>query len=164
MKVLFLFPFLFSPLALAEHSAKVNLQPLQQSSATGTVTFLETKAGVKVQYNIRGLGKNARHGFHIHEKGDCSSPDGKSAGPHYHKIAETGGTSSDNPQKFAGDMPELKADKNGEASGSFFMRHISLSEQNPIIGRAVIVHGGKDDITKPSAPRIACGKIEAQSH
>ncbi|MCY1531208.1 Copper/zinc superoxide dismutase (SODC) [compost metagenome] len=41
----------------------------------------------------------------------------------------------------------------------------ALSDENNIIGRGIIVHGGKDDYnTQPSGnsgPRIGCGVIEA---
>src|SRR5260221_14792242 len=40
----------------------------------GTVEFKEVEGGVEVTANLEGL-KKGDHGFHIHEKGDCSAPD-----------------------------------------------------------------------------------------
>src|SRR5437660_11846197 len=62
--------------------ATAKLEPKSGSKATGTVTF--TKAGDEVQVvaDVENL-KPGKHGFHIHEKGDCSAPDAASAGPHF---------------------------------------------------------------------------------
>jgi len=43
------------------------------------VTLTELEDGVKVEVHVAGL-EPGKHGCHIHEKGDCSSDDGKSAG------------------------------------------------------------------------------------
>src|SRR5689334_21079773 len=48
----------------------------------GTVEFTQVDDGVEVTANIEGL-KKGDHGFHIHEKGDCSAPDASSAGGHF---------------------------------------------------------------------------------
>lgn len=151
----------YSTAALAA-TAKAELQSRNDSSVKGTIEFTDTADGLQVKYKISGLGKDQNHGFHIHEKGDCSSKDAKSAGPHYLKVAETGGTSMDFPQKFAGDMPQIKSDSKGNAEGSFVVKDISVNQKNPIDGRAVIVHGGPDDISKKSAPRVACGQIQSK--
>src|SRR4051812_24774535 len=50
--------------------------------ASGTVTFTQTTGGVRVEAEVRGLTPGL-HGFHIHEFGDCSSPDAMSAGGHF---------------------------------------------------------------------------------
>jgi Cu-Zn family superoxide dismutase len=39
---------------------------------------VQSGAKVMVSGEVRGLKPNAEHGFHVHEKGDCSSPDGMS--------------------------------------------------------------------------------------
>ena len=41
---------------------------------TGTVTFTKVGDEVQVVADIQNL-KPGKHGFHIHEKGDCSAPD-----------------------------------------------------------------------------------------
>src|SRR5437868_11912085 len=58
------------------------LSPTQGNDARGTVYFTRLKDGVRVDGEISGL-KPGSHGFHIHDKGDCSSPDANSAGGHY---------------------------------------------------------------------------------
>ena len=42
-----------------------------------------TAPDVQVRGRVSGLKPNQEHGFHVHEKGDCSSGDGMSAGGHF---------------------------------------------------------------------------------
>ena len=63
------------------------VQPTQGSSVEGQVTFTQVEGGVKVSVRLRGL-TPGRHGFHIHEYGDCSAPDGTSAGGHFNPTGE----------------------------------------------------------------------------
>ena len=54
------------------------LHPTAGNKVTGTVTFTEEADGVRVKANITGL-TAGKHGFHVHEFGDCSAADGSSA-------------------------------------------------------------------------------------
>lgn len=139
--------------------ASAHMESKSKSKAQGHVNFTQSEEGVLVEYNFEGLAKNKKFGFHIHEKGDCSSDDAKSAGPHYMMLAETGGTSVDNPHQYAGDLPMVKSDNKGKAEGRFVVTSISLDGANPVRGRAIILHGGPDNLKKKSPPRIACGVI-----
>src|SRR6476619_5701398 len=58
------------------------VSPTANSKVTGTVTFTKSGDDVKVVADISGL-TPGKHGFHIHEFGDCSAPDGKAAGGHF---------------------------------------------------------------------------------
>lgn len=148
-------------------SVRAELQPKNGSQVSGQIDFFQTADGVKVKYKIKNLDNNKKFGFHIHEKPDCSSVDGKSAGPHYGKMAghEGHGTSLDFPDMYAGDLPMISSNKSGTAEGEFVVKTISISGSvsgtYAIADRAVIVHGGPDDKTKKSAPRIACGVIKS---
>src|SRR3954451_15303821 len=62
--------------------ATCKLEPKSGSQVTGTVTFTKVGDEVQVVADIQGL-KPGKHGFHIHEKGDCSAPDAASAGAHF---------------------------------------------------------------------------------
>src|SRR5215475_15605340 len=62
--------------------ASVTLSPTKDSTVKGTVTFTKVADGVRVEGEVTGLTPGS-HGFHIHEKGDCSAPDAISAGGHY---------------------------------------------------------------------------------
>src|ERR1051326_5463695 len=58
------------------------LHPTQGSQVAGTVTFTTSGDGIKIVADVTGL-TPGKHGFHIHEFGDCSSGDGNSAGGHF---------------------------------------------------------------------------------
>jgi Cu-Zn family superoxide dismutase len=146
----------------ATHAAAI-MQPRNNSKAKGEVKFDETPEGLKVTYKLQGLKPNANLGFHIHDFGDCSSKDAKSAGSHYAEIAPTGGTAADSPAKHAGDLPQVKTDAKGMAEGSFVAQRLSIDNEFPIAGRAIIVHGGPDDPSKKASARKACGEIKIKA-
>src|SRR5437016_11318027 len=62
--------------------AAAQLEPKSGSKVTGTVTFTKVGDEIQVVADIQNL-TPGKHGFHIHEKGDCSAPDAASAGPHF---------------------------------------------------------------------------------
>jgi hypothetical protein len=49
----------------------------------GVVRFTQEGESVKVVADLEGLNPGQKHAFHIHQFGDCSAPDGMSAGSHY---------------------------------------------------------------------------------
>jgi Cu-Zn family superoxide dismutase len=138
------------------------MHPTQGNKAKGKVTFEQIDGGVKVVADITGLTPNAKHGFHIHEFGDCSAPDGASAGGHYnpegHDHALPNGK-----MRHAGDLGNLTADASGNAHYEYTAHNISLCGMtNPILGRGVIIHAKPDDGGQPvgnAGARIACGVI-----
>jgi Cu-Zn family superoxide dismutase len=64
-------------------SATANLQSTRGNTASGTVRFVQNGDKVQVTGEVKGLKPGAEHGFHVHEKGDCSSGDGMSTGGHF---------------------------------------------------------------------------------
>src|SRR5271154_5605047 len=75
-------------------AAVANLEATQGNSVTGRVTFVQEGDGVHVNASVSGLAPNTEHGFHVHEKGDCSSGDGMSAGGHFNPNAKPHGPQS----------------------------------------------------------------------
>ncbi len=128
----------------------------------GTVTFTSTDEGVRVVAEVHGLNPNGKHGFHIHEWGDCTAPDATSAGGHYNPEGHPHGLPPQTP-RHAGDLGNLQADEDGNAHYDLTVDNITIAgRRNPIIGRSVIVHAGEDDGSQPlgdAGPRIACGVI-----
>src|SRR5262245_54282859 len=53
----------------------VTFEPKGGSSLAGKGTLTETAEGVKVELSLDHL-PPGEHGAHVHEKGDCSAPDG----------------------------------------------------------------------------------------
>jgi len=137
------------------------LYPTQGNTATGTITFTKVDGGVKVTANIQGLNKG-KHGFHIHEFGDCSSPDGNSAGGHFNPEGKSHGAPMDM-ERHMGDMGNVEADENGKAHLEYLDRTINLEGDHSIIGHSVILHKNEDDLksqpTGNAGPRVACGVI-----
>jgi Cu-Zn family superoxide dismutase len=134
----------------------------------GTVQFVQQGDVVRVSGEVRGLKPNAEHGFHIHEKGDCSSGDGLSAGGHFNPAGKPHGHGGmDEGMHHVGDLPNLKADAQGVARFSFESRTLRIgSTANDIVGRGLIVHRDPDDyVSQPvgnAGPRLACGVIQRQ--
>lgn len=147
-----------------EPGASARLQPTSGNTATGTVEFTQRGDKVLVVADITGL-TPGEHGFHIHEKGDCSAPDGTSAGGHFNPSAQAHGN-PDGPHHHFGDLPQLTADASGRAKLSVELDSITLNAgSGNIVGRGVIVHAKADDYqTQPtgnSGGRVACGVIAA---
>ncbi|HVT81513.1 MAG TPA: superoxide dismutase family protein [Phycisphaerae bacterium] len=143
------------------------LQPTKasNSSVSGVVWFENMGDHVHVMGTVSGLAPNSVHGFHIHEFGDASSPDGTSAGGHYnpegaaHSHGEINGAMS-----HAGDLGNITADAGGNAKIDVMVHGISIAGmKDPIVGRGLVVHGNPDDLKSQPAgnagPRIAVGVI-----
>ena len=140
------------------------LVPTAGNKAAGSVTFTPNGDRVRVVAKVTGLPPGA-HGFHIHEKGDCSAADGMSAGGHFNPTSKPHGNPSAG-EHHGGDMTMLEADAAGNATLDATLDTVTLgSDANGIVGRAVIVHKDADDFkTQPtgnSGARIACGVIVA---
>jgi Cu-Zn family superoxide dismutase len=138
------------------------LHPTAGQQCHGVVRFTQDGDSVKVVAELEGLNPNQKHAFHIHQFGDCSSPDGMSAGGHYNPEGHQHGLPSTE-SRHAGDLGNVEADGQGKAHYEITVNNISVSGQkNPIIGRGVIVHAKVDDGGQPvgnAGARIACGVI-----
>lgn len=138
------------------------LHPTEGNKVSGTVTFTEVEDGVRVDAAIAGL-TPGKHGFHVHQFGDCSAPDASSAGDHFNPTNKPHGE-ADSLERHIGDMGNVEADASGMAKLTYLDHHLSLStDRRSIIGRAVIVHAKPDDLkSQPSGnsgDRVACGVI-----
>lgn len=143
------------------HPAVCVLNPTVGNKVMGTVRFTEVVGGVKVVADIRGL-TPGKHGFHIHECGDCTFPDGSSAGGHFNPKKMNHGSPMD-AMRHEGDMGNIEADASGKAHLEYVDKTISFQGETSIIGRSIIVHEKEDDMkTQPSGnagARLACGVI-----
>jgi Cu-Zn family superoxide dismutase len=140
-----------------------DVKPTQGNTVSGKVEFRQSGSTVHVKVDLVGLAPNSQHGFHVHERGDCSAPDGMSAGGHFNPEGVAHGTYT-NPPHHAGDLPNLKADDKGEVHTSFEVDYLSVgSGGGDVAGRSVVVHRDPDDYkSQPagnSGPRLACGVI-----
>lgn len=138
------------------------------SSIRGEVLFYQLLSGVYIKAYIVGIpetnsnGEQMRfHGFHIHERGNCSmgtpSDPFPSTGDHY------------NPENqlhpfHAGDLPPILS-ANGVGILSVFTNAFNVRD---ILSRSIILHDSPDDFTTQpsgnSGKKIACGVIIPYHH
>ena len=141
--------------------AEAILDSKSGSSVTGKVTFTKEGNVVKIIADIKGLSPG-KHGFHIHEKGDCSAPDATSAGGHFNprSMQHSGHQTT---ERHTGDMGNITADESGNAHLEISDSIMSFDGEESIIGKSVIVHEKEDDLkTQPTGDaggRVACGVI-----
>ena len=120
----------------------------------GTARFCQTREGVYVAVEVRGLPETESgfFGLHIHEGSDCGGWDFGNAGGHY------------NPQgtvhpRHAGDLPLLLG-CGGKARICVLTDRFRVRD---IVGKTVVIHSGPDDFrSQPagnSGEKIACGVI-----
>jgi Cu-Zn family superoxide dismutase len=170
------FGILTAALALActgcsEHTVKhaasghVALEPTEGNSVSGSLDMTAVRDGVRVQGQLTGLAPGSAHGFHIHDKGDCSAPDGSSAGGHFNPQGMVHGNPNAMPH-HAGDIPNQTANSAGVAKVDVVVHGVSLGTgaSDDVIGRSMVVHRDRDDYTTQpagnSGARVACGVIE----
>ncbi len=145
----------------AVKSALCVIRPLAGSGVEGAVTFVQKDGYVLIDAEVTGL-TPGKHGFHIHEYGDCSMEDGSCAGGHFNPTHMPHGGPSD-VKRHVGDLGNLTADADGIAKYQLKDTVVRLNGPLSIIGRGVIIHEKADDLkSQPSGDagkRIACGVI-----
>ncbi|MEN1929931.1 superoxide dismutase family protein [Luteimonas sp. MJ250] len=140
------------------------LAATEGNSVTGEITFAAVDGGVAITGQVNGLSPNTEHGFHVHETGDCSAPDGTSAGGHFNPTDSAHGRVSAG-EHHVGDTDNIRADDTGVARVDTRLDGATLADGAPtdVLGRAVIVHADPDDYaTQPTGnagARLACGVI-----
>jgi Cu-Zn family superoxide dismutase len=142
--------------------AVAELKPASGSSVRGVASFRQEGDHVVVRVKASGLAPSREHGFHVHEKGDCSSPDASSAGEHLNPTDKPHGPPGS--EHHAGDLPSLKADAAGNVTANFEVKGALLGTGAPdLMGKALVIHADPDDyITQPAGNtgiRVACGVI-----
>jgi Cu-Zn family superoxide dismutase len=138
------------------------IRPVGDGNVRGSVVFEKGDDGIIVTAKIGGLTPNASHAIHIHEFGDLGSNDATSAGDHFNPRGHPHAVPDDN-ERHAGDLGNLQADGDGNATLTLVVNNITLdASKSGILGRAVIVHSKADDGGQPSGnagDRIAAGVI-----
>jgi superoxide dismutase, Cu-Zn family len=131
--------------------AEARFLPIGGSSLTGAAFLHAYDGGVQMRVNFNGRGPG-QYRVMIHATGNCSSPNGFSAGPPWAppgvSLKEEG-------------YPIVKNDD----SASFVIRLAGYSFTGPdgVVGRSVVVHQGGSGtiVAQPGVPndRIGCGVI-----
>ncbi len=143
--------------------AYAKVSPTTGNQVTGTVTFETTDKGVLIIADFEGL-KPGSHGFHVHEKGDCSH-DAASAGGHFNPTNKKHG-GPDDPDRHVGDFGNVVADASGKAHYERVDALVKLEGPESIIDKSIVIHADPDDFTSQpsgnSGARIGCGLIQAK--
>jgi Cu-Zn family superoxide dismutase len=150
--------------APAEPTATAPLEAKSGSTVTGTANFTQKGKEVTVVVNV-DKAPPGKHAVHIHDKGDCSSPDGKSAGDHWNPTTDQHGAWTAE-HHHMGDIGNMDVGPDGKGTITLTTDKWAIGAgANSVVGHAIIVHGGVDDFkTQPTGnagPRIACGVIAA---
>ena len=136
------------------------MQPTQGNQVRGFVTFTSVTGGVRIEANITGL-TPGRHGFHVHQWGDVSAADGRSAGGHFDPHGTEHALPAGEP-RHVGDLGNLEADDSGIARYERVDSQLAFSGPNSIVGRGLIIHALEDDGGQPTGnagARVAMGVI-----
>lgn len=142
--------------AIGTHTnAIANLASASGSLVSGRMLLTATGDGVRVRGQVGGLVSNGAHGLQVHERGNCSAVDARSAGRYYDPLA---GARQDG---AVGDSPgRIVADADGVATVDMTVRGAVLGggSDNDILGRSLLVLGATPGAI---SARVACGVITA---
>lgn len=121
------------------------ITPTTGNKTHGIVTFTKVKTGIRIQATVTGL-TPGEHGFHIHQFGDISRPDGVAAGGHFNPEGQSH-AHADATHRHVGDLGNITADETGYGYYDRIDTQIKFSGKHSVIGRAVILHQDRDDHT-----------------
>ncbi|MCL2877265.1 MAG: superoxide dismutase family protein [Acidobacteria bacterium] len=144
------------------HTAQATavLSPTEGNIVQGKVAFQQEAHGIRLIAEVSGLTPGS-HGFHVHEKGDCSAPDASSAGGHFNPHGAAHGKPGEG---HAGDLPALEADADGNARLNVLLTSLEITGEHGILGRGLIIHADPDDyVSQPTGNagvRVACAVIQ----
>lgn len=145
--------------------AMADITSASGSSVTGKATFTELEDGtIKFKLEAQNLEQGA-HAVHLHENGDCSAPDAKSAGGHWNPTNTKHGKRGTG-EFHKGDIGNMEVGKDGKGALEMTIEGWSIggAEDSNILNKAVIIHAGADDFTsQPSGAAgamIGCGVVK----
>ncbi|KZV73818.1 hypothetical protein PENSPDRAFT_602400 [Peniophora sp. CONT] len=163
------YSLLFAPAPGATGPTVTKAVAVLSGDVSGTVTFSQASpdAPVYITGDLKNLDADAERGFHIHALGDLSNGC-VSAGSHFNPFDKTHGAPTDE-NRHVGDLGNIESDGKGLVSLSIKDEQLTLNGPLSIIGRAVVVHAGTDDLGKGgndeslktgnAGGRAACGVI-----
>jgi Cu-Zn family superoxide dismutase len=131
----------------------------------GTVTMVETAAGVLLTVKLTGLPPGP-HAIHLYETGACTGDFTDAGGIHNPLGAKHGFLNEEGP--MAGDLPNVYASSTGEVQADMLTPFVTLSEKAEAglldsDGAAILVREGPDDYTTDpdgnAGKPLVCGVI-----
>jgi superoxide dismutase, Cu-Zn family len=147
-----------------EKTAHAHLEPKSgNTTLKGHAEFTATPVGVKMTLHVEGV-PPGEHGAHLHETGDCSDPEAKNAGGHWNPSAHQHGAPPPT-SSHLGDLGNLTVGEDGKGHLEVTSEGWKIGDGSAedLLGKAVVIHGGPDDLVSDpagnSGPRIGCGVI-----
>lgn len=132
----------------------------------GTVTIEEGPEALVLTVEVDGLSEGW-HGFHIHEKGDCTAEDFTSAEGHAAMEGQAHGV-LDETEEHYGDLANIWVNPTGSGKAQYLVATNIIDWLKDDDGSAFIVHAGPDDYKSDpagdSGDRVACGVIYPASN
>lgn len=150
--------------AASKHKqASATIEARSGSAVHGKAVFTAHDGGVLVEISVEGATPGF-HAVHVHETGDCSAPDGASAGGHFNPAGVNHGTPFAQPS-HAGDLGNMWVGADGKGFHVLLAAGLTVDGgPSSVRGHAIIVHEKADDfMTQPTGAaggRIGCGVIE----
>ena len=147
--------------------AEAKIEPKSKSLVSGQAVFSEKNGKVKIEISLSGA-EPGLAAVHLHGVGDCSADDATSSGGHWNPTEENHGKWGE-PPFHSGDIGNIKVDDSGKGRLTLIDQYNRWSIGGPpetnVIGRAIVVHQGKDDMkSQPSGAagkRTGCGPVIA---
>jgi len=149
--------------AVEGNFAEAMIDARSGSELSGMAIFTEKEGTITVTLDIEKAPPGV-HAAHLHQFGDCSTVDGKSAGGHWNPTSNDHGEWGHDPFHL-GDLGNVVVDEAGYGSLSLTTDKWELGTGGDldIVGLGVIVHASADDFTsQPSGAagaRIGCGVV-----
>jgi Cu-Zn family superoxide dismutase len=147
-------------------SAVATMSATNGGSVEGEISFQKSATGVRITGELTGL-EPGNHGIHVHENGDCSGDKAEGSGGHFAPEGDPHGAPSDQAEEHhVGDLGNLVAEADGTATVDLSDNELTLNRgPNGIIGKALVVHAGEDDLTSQpsgnSGDPLSCGVLPA---
>jgi superoxide dismutase, Cu-Zn family len=155
---------------LEEDITKLDVKMVNdKGDSVGTVKFQEVSSGIKLTFNLKEL-PSGEHAVHIHDKGECKTPDFKSSGKDLNPEDKEHGLL--HPKgAHPGDLPNIIVKDDGTVKAELMAPNVTLKEGKQTLinknGTSIVIHEKKDDgMTPPegdSGDRIACGEISKET-
>jgi Cu-Zn family superoxide dismutase len=166
LSLIFLFENAFSEEIKSQSESKKEIKPdltaeiiNDKGKVIGKAEFFALpQGGILMKINVENL-KDGIQALHIHEKGECKTPDFITAGGHYNPENKKHGFF--NPEGYhKGDLPNIQVMK-GKISLEILLPHFTVDE---LKGKSIMIHEHQDDYVSDPAghagKRIACGEIK----
>ncbi len=145
-------------------TALATIGETNESGVAGKAVFTQIGDNIKLVISLSNASAG-EHAVHIHTTGDCSAPDGTSAGGHWNPTGVAHGKWGEG-EFHLGDIGNMTVDDQGMGKIELTTNlwEMNTGSAKDIVGKAIIVHAGADDfVSQPSGnagARIGCGVIE----